>query len=167
MKLTVERLPESQVRLDIAADEAEFAEAVEKAARKVSRISRARLPRGRVRHMIERMYGREIFLEEAGRLIMDDLYRKALEQEELTPVGSPDVQVTQMDPVAFTVEVPVYPTVTPAITPLSGLSRRTPRSPRAMSMRCSSGCARPPARGSTRLRSARRRRATRSPSTSR
>ena len=42
---------------------------------------------------------------------MDDLYRKALEQEDLTPVGSPDVQVTQMDPVAFTVEVPVYPSV--------------------------------------------------------
>jgi len=37
VKLTVERLPESQVRLDIAADETEFAEAVEKAARKVSR----------------------------------------------------------------------------------------------------------------------------------
>jgi trigger factor len=115
VKLTVERLPESQVRLDITADEAEFAEAVEKAARKVSRdIALPGFRKGKVpRHMIERMYGREIFLEEAGRLIMDDLYRKALEQEELTPVGSPDVQVTQMDPVAFTVEVPVYPTVDP------------------------------------------------------
>ncbi len=113
MKLTVERLPESQVRLDIAADEAEFAEAVEKAAKKVSRdIVLPGFRKGKVpRHMIERMYGREIFLEEAGRLIMDDLYRKALEQEDLTPVGSPDVQVTQMDPVAFTVEVPVYPSV--------------------------------------------------------
>ena len=91
MKLTVERLPESQVRLDIAADEAEFAEAVEKAARKVSRdIVLPGFRKGKVpRHMIERMYGREIFLEEAGRLIMDDLYRKALEQEDLTPVGSP------------------------------------------------------------------------------
>jgi trigger factor len=113
VKLTVERLPESQVRLDIAADETEFAEAVEKAARKVSRdIVLPGFRKGKVpRHMIERMYGREIFLEEAGRLIMDDLYRKALEQEDLTPVGSPDVQVTQMDPVAFTVEVPVYPSV--------------------------------------------------------
>ena len=37
VKLTVERLPESQVRLEIAADEAEFAEAVDKAAKKVSR----------------------------------------------------------------------------------------------------------------------------------
>jgi len=115
VKLTVERLPESQVRLDIAADEAEFAEAVEKAARKVSRdIVLPGFRKGKVpRHMIERMYGREVFLEEAGRLIMDDLYRKALEQEDLTPVGSPDVQITQMDPVAFTVEVPIYPSVEP------------------------------------------------------
>jgi trigger factor len=37
VKVTVERLPESQVRLEIAADEAEFAEAVEQAAKRVSR----------------------------------------------------------------------------------------------------------------------------------
>jgi len=115
VKLTVERLPESQVRLDITAEDAEFAEAVEKAAKKVSRdITLPGFRKGHVpRHMIERMYGREVFLEEAGRLIMDDLYRKALEQEEITPVGNPEVQITQMDPVAFTVEVPVYPTVDP------------------------------------------------------
>jgi trigger factor len=103
------------IRLDITAEEAEFSEAVEKAAKKVSRdIALPGFRKGKVpRHMIERMYGREVFLEEAGRLIMDDLYRKALEQEELTPVGNPEVQITQMDPVAFTVEVPVYPIVDP------------------------------------------------------
>lgn len=115
MKLTVERLPESQVRLDIAAEEAEFAQAVEKAAKKVAReIALPGFRKGKVpRHMIERMYGREVFLEEAGRLIMDDLYRQALKQEELTPVGDPSVEITQMDPVAFTVEVPVFPAVEP------------------------------------------------------
>ena len=131
----------------IAADEAEFAEAVEKAARKVSRdIVLPGYRKGKVpRHMIERMYGREVFLEEAGRLIMDDLYRKALEQEDLTPVGSPDVQITQMDPVAFTVEVPIYPRSSRAITPRSAPSRRMPRSQKTTSTRCCSGCARPPA----------------------
>lgn len=115
VKLTVERLPESQVRLDIAAEDAEFAEAVEKAAKKVAReIAMPGFRKGKVpRHMIERMYGREVFLEEAGRLIMDDLYRQALEQEALTPVGNPAVEITQVDPVAFTVEVPVFPAVDP------------------------------------------------------
>lgn len=115
VKLTVERLPESQVRLDIAAEEAEFAEAVEKAAKKVARdIALPGFRKGKVpRHMIERMYGREVFLEEAGRLIMDDLYREAIKQEDLVPVGNPAVEITEMDPIAFTVQVPVYPTVDP------------------------------------------------------
>jgi trigger factor len=60
VKLTVERLPESQVRLDIVAEEAEFASAVEKAARKVARdVQMPGFRKGKVpRSMIERMYGR-------------------------------------------------------------------------------------------------------------
>ena len=113
VKLTVERLPESQVRLEIAADEAEFAEAVERAARKVAReVVIPGFRRGKVpRHMIERMYGREIFLEEAHKSIMDGLYRDALKQEELVPVGDPDVEMVAADPVAFNVVVSVYPSI--------------------------------------------------------
>jgi trigger factor len=113
VKVTVERLPESQVRLEIAADEAEFAEAVEKASKKVAReIVIPGFRKGKVpRHMIERMYGREIFLEEAHKSIMDSLYRDALKQEDLVPVGEPDVEMTAPDPVAFNVTVSVYPTI--------------------------------------------------------
>lgn len=113
VKLTVERLPESQVRLEIAAEETEFAEAVEKAAKKVAReVAIPGFRKGKVpRHMIERMYGREIFLEEAHKSIMDSLYRDALKQEELVPVGDPHVEMTAADPVAFNVVVSVYPTI--------------------------------------------------------
>jgi trigger factor len=108
-------LPESRVRLDIVADEAEFAQAVERAARKVSR--EVQLPgfrKGKVpRSMIERMFGREVFLEEAHKIIMDELYRQALTQEELVPVGQPEVEITEPDPIAFSVTVPVYPTADP------------------------------------------------------
>jgi len=115
VKLTVERLPASQVRLDIVAEEAEFAAAVEKAARKVARdVQMPGFRKGKVpRSMIERMYGREVFLEEAHKLIMDDLYRQALTQEELVPVGAPEVDITEPDPIAFSVVVSVYPTVDP------------------------------------------------------
>ena len=41
------------------------------------------------RAMIEQMYGPEVFLEEANRFLMTDLYRQALEQEDLVPVGDP------------------------------------------------------------------------------
>ena len=115
VKVTMERLAESQVKLDITADEQEFAEAVEKAAKKVAKdIAVPGFRKGHVpRHMIERMYGRDIFLEEAGRLIMDDLYREAIESNDLNPVGDPNVQITEVDPIAFTVVVPVYPEVDP------------------------------------------------------
>ena len=115
MKLTVERLPESQVRLDIVADEPEFNQAVEKAARKVMRdVQLPGFRKGKApRSMIERLYGREVFLEEAHRIIMDDLYRQAIQQEELVPVGQPEVEITEPDPIAFTVTVPVYPTIEP------------------------------------------------------
>jgi FKBP-type peptidyl-prolyl cis-trans isomerase (trigger factor) len=59
---------------------------------------------------------------------MDDLYRQALTQEALVPVGPPEVEVTEPDPIAFSVVVSVYPTVDPATTPPSGSTRATPRS---------------------------------------
>ncbi|HEY8446778.1 MAG TPA: trigger factor [Thermomicrobiales bacterium] len=115
MKVTVERLPASQVLLDIAADEDEFNEAVEKAARRLAR--EAVIPgfrKGKVpRHILERLVGREVFVEEANRSLMDDLYRRALQQEELIPVGDPDVEFVQAEPLAFKVTVPVYPDVDP------------------------------------------------------
>ena len=115
MKLTVERRPESQVVLDITADEDEFAKAMDRAYRKVAReVNIPGFRRGKApRPIIERMFGREIFLEEAHKEIMDDLYRRALEQEELVPVGSPQVDIVEAEPIEFRVEVAVYPSVEP------------------------------------------------------
>lgn len=113
MKLSVERQPESLVRLDITADDAEFDKAMDRAFRKVSRqISVPGFRKGKApRPIIERYYGRGIFLEEAQKEIMDDLYRRALEQESLVPVGSPEVEIAAMEPVNFIVTTPVYPDV--------------------------------------------------------
>ena len=115
MKLTVERLPESRVSLDIAADDTEFAQAVDRAARRVA--NQVQIPgfrKGKApKAMIERMYGREVFVEEANRTLMTDLYRQAVSQEELVPVGEPEVEVVSADPLAFKVVTAVYPTVEP------------------------------------------------------
>jgi trigger factor len=111
----MERMPESQVLLDIAADDDEFAKAMERAFRKVSR--QMNVPGFRKGHaprfIIEQMYGREVFLNEAQQDLMEDLYKKALQQEELVPVGSPDVELVEMEPLNFKVTVPVYPTIEP------------------------------------------------------
>jgi trigger factor len=61
--------------------------------------------------MIERLYGPEVFAEEANQILMTDLYRRALEREDLVPVGDPTVDVGSIDPLTFTVTVPVYPEI--------------------------------------------------------
>ncbi|HEX5499751.1 MAG TPA: trigger factor, partial [Thermomicrobiales bacterium] len=113
MKLSLERLPESRVLLEIAADDAEFAKAVDRAYRKMAQqiampgFRKGKAPRG----MVERVYGREMFVEEANRALMNDLYRQALEQEDIAPVGDPDVELVAAEPLSFKVTIPVYPTV--------------------------------------------------------
>ena len=115
MKVTIERIPESQVRLEIAAEPEEQNEAIEKAYKKVARevvipgFRKGKAPRA----MIERYFGREMVVDEANRTLMDDLYRKAIEQEDLVPVGEPELEGVEPDPLQFTVTVPVYPTVDP------------------------------------------------------
>lgn len=113
MKLNVERKPASLVVLDITADDDEFAEAMTKAYRKVAKdIQMPGFRKGKApRNVIERFYGREVFLREAADEVMDKLYRQALEQESITPVGEPDVEINELEPVNFVVTVPVFPSI--------------------------------------------------------
>ena len=80
------------------------------------------------RAMIEQVYGPEVFPEEANRELMTDLYRQALEREELVPVGEPEVEIGSTEPLTFTVSFPIYPESIPAPTSTSASSRSTPRS---------------------------------------
>lgn len=111
MKVTVERLPHSTVRLDIAADQEEFEEAVERAFRRISqRVQVPGFRPGRApRRLVERRVGREYIIAEAQRELMDRLYREALQQHDLVPVSDPEVEVYQEEPLAFRVEVQIYP----------------------------------------------------------
>ncbi|MFT4036820.1 MAG: trigger factor [Thermomicrobiales bacterium] len=115
MKLTIERLPGSRVQLEITAEEAETAEAMKRAARKVgNQVTIPGFRKGKApRAMIERMYGPDVFSEEANRFLLSDLYRQALEQEKLDPLGDPEVDVTSTDPLTYTVVIAVYPTIDP------------------------------------------------------
>lgn len=113
MKITVDRLPKSVVSIDIAADPEEFADALNSTMREVSRD--AQVPgfrKGKApRHIIERLIGREAIVAEAGRNMMDDLYRRALDEEDLQPVSEPQVDIYNEEPIAFKVVVEVFPTV--------------------------------------------------------
>jgi hypothetical protein len=154
VKLTVERLPESRVVLDIAADEAEFAKAMDRAARKVGNqvtipgFRKGKAPRG----MIERAYGRQVFIEEAHRLLMDDLYRNALKEAAVNPVGDPRSRSPSSSRWRSRSRSRSTRRSTPATTPRFGPSRSTPPSARRRSTPRSRPSARRTARGSTRPR---------------
>jgi trigger factor len=114
LKVTVARNAGSVVEMDIAAEEDEFAKAMNQAYRRIVRdINIPGFRKGKApRHIVERMVGKEALIEEAGMGMMDELYRNALTQEGLVPVAEPEVNVTDVYPIAFHVSVQVYPEVT-------------------------------------------------------
>jgi len=113
VRVTVERMPGSVAEVDIFADDAEFSEAFNKAYRKIAReVAIPGFRKGKApRHIIEGMIGRDAIVQQAGEDMMDDLFRRAIEQENLIPVGEPRVGILQPEPIGFKVVVEVYPEV--------------------------------------------------------
>ena len=113
MRVSVETMPESSVELNIIADEQEFDDAKERVYRRLSQsVMIPGFRPGRApRPMIEQRIGRETLVVEAQRDIMEDLYRRALEQEKVLPVSEPEISIYQDDPFAFKARVQVYPTI--------------------------------------------------------
>ena len=112
-----EKLEKSQVALTIEVGAAEFEAAVEKAYQKMRRkINVPGLRPGKApRKMIERMYGAEVFFEEAINIAFPEAYEAAVEQEKLQVVGYPAVEMVgevTKDGFTFKATAPVYPEVT-------------------------------------------------------
>lgn len=115
MKLTTERKPGSIIELSIEAEDAEFQAAVDNAI--TSQAKNVQIPgfrKGKApRHMVERFYGgREVFAQDAAEKLMDKLYQQALKDEDISPVGDPELTSMEMEPtLSFVVAVPVYPEI--------------------------------------------------------
>lgn len=113
MKITSEPLPERQIRLEIEVDEERQNKAVEKAFRRLA--PRVRIPGFRPgkapRHLIEREIGRHRLLDEAMEIIFPEVYREALETEDIRPVDRPELEVVSHEPFIFKATVPLPPTV--------------------------------------------------------
>ena len=112
-----EKVEKSQVALTIEVNAAEFEAAVEKAYQKMRRkISVPGFRPGKApRKMIERMYGAEVFFEEAINIAFPEAYEAAAEQEKLQIVGYPTVEMVgevTKDGFTFKATTPVYPEVT-------------------------------------------------------
>jgi trigger factor len=117
MSLQVEKLENNMAKLTIEVPAEEFEKAVEGAYQKQkNKISIPGFRKGKApRKMIEQMYGKEVFYEDAANAVIPDAYDKALEECTEDIVSSPKIEVTQIEagkPFVFTAEVALKPEVT-------------------------------------------------------
>lgn len=113
MKISAERLPESQVVLQIEVDDARVEKAKESAYRRLASKTRIRgfRPGKAPREVIERHLGEHAVLYEAIDRMLPDVYKEALEQEELDPVDQAAYEMVTEEPLVVKFTVPVRPTV--------------------------------------------------------
>ena len=99
MSVQVEKLEKNMAKLTIEVSAAEFEKALEDAFLKnKNKISVPGFRKGKVpRQMVEKMYGPEIFYEDAANALIPDAYSKALDECEEDIVSSPEIEVTQIE----------------------------------------------------------------------
>lgn len=116
MSVTVETLEKNMAKLTITV----AAEEIDKAMQAVFMKNKGRYSvpgfrKGKVsRSMLEKMYGKGLFYEDAVNSVMPEAYASAVEESGLDIVSEPDITFVQTDPaqdLIFTAEVAVKPEV--------------------------------------------------------
>ena len=116
MSLQVENLEHNMAKLTITVSAEEVEKALQAAYLKQrSKISLPGFRKGKVpRQMIEKMYGPEVFYDEAANRMISEAYAKAYDECELELVSQPKIEITQLEKgkeFIFTAEVAVKPEV--------------------------------------------------------
>ena len=117
MSLQVEKMEKNMAKLTIEVAAEDLEKAMQNAYQKAKgRISIPGFRKGKApRKMIEQMYGKGIFLEDAVNALIPEHYSKALAECDLEIVSQPTIDITQAEPgkaLIFTAEVAVKPEVT-------------------------------------------------------
>lgn len=116
MSVKVENLEKSMAKITVEVDSAEFDKAIDSAYKKNK--GRFSLPGFRKGHapkqMIEKMYGPQVFFEEALNIILDKTYPDAVKESKLDVVSRPEIGVDQIGAgknLIYTATVAVRPEV--------------------------------------------------------
>lgn len=113
MKVTTENMENAQLALNIEAEASEMDKSLDEAYhRLVSRISVPGFRKGKTpRSVLEQRIGRGALLEEALEHLIPQLYREAIDSQEVNPIAEPRMEVSQTEPLVFKAIVPLQPTV--------------------------------------------------------
>lgn len=117
MSLQVEKLEKNMAKLTIEATAEELEAGIQKAYQKNrNKISVPGFRKGKVpRQIIEKMYGKEVFYEDAANELIPDAYAKAMDECTEEIVSQPKIDVVQLEagkPFIFTATVALKPEVT-------------------------------------------------------
>ena len=107
--VSVNKLEKSKVELEIEVSAEEFKTAVDKAAKKMlPTISINGFRKGKApRYMVEKIYGKEIFFEEAVNLSYADAYDAAVAEAKIEPINMPQLEIIKLDEEGYTFKATV------------------------------------------------------------
>ena len=116
MSLQVEKLEHNMAKLTIEVSAEELEGAIQKSyLRQRGKVNIPGFRKGKVpRQVIEKMFGVEVFYEDAANTLIPDAYAKAYDEADIDIVSQPSIEVTQIEkgkPFIFTAEVAVRPEV--------------------------------------------------------
>lgn len=117
MSVQVEKLEKSMAKLTIEVSAADFDAAINKVYQKTrAKIALPGFRKGKApRAMIERMYGKAVFYEDAANEVIPDAYENAANESGLDIVAQPSIDVVQIESgkdFIFTATVAVKPEIT-------------------------------------------------------
>ncbi|MGA8257775.1 MAG: trigger factor [Nocardioides sp.] len=117
MKSAVENLSPTRAKLTVEVPFEELGPSLDKAYKKIAQqINIPGFRRGKVPPMvIDRQVGRAAVLDEAINEVLPQKYVQALEENELSPLAQPDIEVTKFEDnetLEFTAEVDIRPQIT-------------------------------------------------------
>jgi len=113
MKVTAEKMERCQAALSIEIEPGELEESRTAAYRRLAnKTSIAGFRKGKApRAILEQHLGRDTLTQEALEHLIPQLYKQAVESQGLEPIASPQIEITQDDPVVFRATLPLKPKV--------------------------------------------------------
>ncbi len=113
MKITNEKIENSQAFLTIEMEPAEVEESLEMSYHRL--VKKANIPgfrKGKApRAILERYIGRESLFEDALNDLLYQAYEKAIKEQAIEAIAQPQIEIAQTDPVVFKAIVPLKPKV--------------------------------------------------------